>query len=96
MMAHLAVAGCDTLGHEDEPRGGMLKENLSELGEGYDYLALGHIHRPQQINPRVYYSGSPLPLSFSEAYSHFVNIVEIAERVRCRRWNRLRLCRNAG
>ena len=80
MMAHLAVAGCDTLGHEDEPVGGMLKENLSELGEGYDYLALGHIHRPQQINPRVYYSGSPLPLSFSEAYSHFVNIVEIAER----------------
>ena len=33
-----------------------------------DYWALGHIHRPQKIggNENVRYSGSPLPLSFSE------------------------------
>jgi len=33
-----------------------------------DYWALGHIHRPQKIagNETVRYSGSPLPLSFSE------------------------------
>jgi exonuclease SbcD len=32
-----------------------------------DYVALGHLHRPQQISPRVRYSGSPLAYSFGEA-----------------------------
>lgn len=78
MMAHLAVVGCDTEGHEDEPIGGMMKENLSELGEGYDYLALGHIHKPQAVSSRAYYSGSPFPMTFSEDYVHSVNLVTIA------------------
>lgn len=77
MMAHLAVQGCNTRGHEDEPIGGMMKEDLSELGTGYDYLALGHIHMPQQISERAYYSGSAIPVSFSEDYPHSVNMVEI-------------------
>ncbi|MFB9885170.1 exonuclease subunit SbcD [Balneatrix alpica] len=35
----------------------------------FDYLALGHIHRPQQVGdkPHFRYSGSPLALSFDEA-----------------------------
>jgi len=34
-----------------------------------DYLALGHLHRPQQVadNVHIRYSGSPIPLSFDEA-----------------------------
>lgn len=36
--------------------------------DGFDYVALGHIHRPQQIGSRnMYYAGSILPYSFSEA-----------------------------
>lgn len=35
--------------------------------EGFDYVALGHIHKPQQIGDRpVYYAGSPLKYSFGE------------------------------
>lgn len=39
---------------------------------GLDYVALGHLHRPQEIasppsGPRLVYSGSPLPFSFPEA-----------------------------
>ena len=34
----------------------------------FDYVALGHIHRKQKIGKRqVYYSGSPIKYSFSEA-----------------------------
>lgn len=77
MMAHLAVGGCDTRGHEGGIVGNIEKENLSELGSGYDYLALGHIHCNQAISPTAHYSGSVLPVSFSEDYDHFVNIVEI-------------------
>lgn len=35
--------------------------------EGWDYVALGHLHRVQQPAPGVWYSGSPLAYSFSEA-----------------------------
>ncbi|MBQ6888176.1 MAG: exonuclease SbcCD subunit D [Lachnospiraceae bacterium] len=34
----------------------------------FDYVALGHIHKPQKIGEReVYYAGTPLKYSFSEA-----------------------------
>ncbi len=35
--------------------------------DGVDYVALGHLHRRQQLAPNLRYSGSPLPFSFSEA-----------------------------
>jgi exonuclease SbcD len=40
-----------------------------------DYVALGHLHRPQSVGgqARIRYSGSPIPLSFSEeSYKHQV------------------------
>lgn len=37
----------------------------------FDYVALGHIHGPQQIGDGpVYYSGSPVKYSFSEVHHH--------------------------
>jgi exonuclease SbcD len=43
------------------------------------YVALGHLHRPQQVGEaRIRYSGSPLPLDFSEAgYPHQVVAVTL-------------------
>ena len=38
--------------------------------EGFDYVALGHLHRPQTLSKKetiVRYSGTPMPYSFSEA-----------------------------
>lgn len=76
-MGHLAVSGCDLTGHDPRLVGGMESLTLSDLGSGYDYLALGHIHRPQTLEERVRYSGSPLHVSFDENYPHTVSIVEI-------------------
>ncbi|MFJ5920685.1 exonuclease SbcCD subunit D [Streptomyces ardesiacus] len=39
----------------------------ADVFDGIDYVALGHLHRPQKVTDRVHYSGSPLPYSFSEA-----------------------------
>lgn len=50
----------------------------SLFGEVISYVALGHLHKPQQVNgeTRIRYSGSPIPLSFSEIdYPH--QILEI-------------------
>lgn len=36
--------------------------------QDYDYVALGHIHKPQRLGEsNIYYAGSPLKYSFSEA-----------------------------
>ena len=44
---------------------------------GFDYIALGHIHRPQSLSEKVRYCGSPLKYSFSEAkYDKTVTIVD--------------------
>lgn len=50
--------------------------------QSFDYVALGHIHKPQHIGKgQAYYAGSPLKYSFSEAkWEKSVNIVELAER----------------
>lgn len=48
---------------------------------GLAYVALGHLHRHQNIDGgRIRYSGSPLPLSATEiAYDHGVTLVEFAD-----------------
>jgi len=47
---------------------------------GFDYTALGHLHRPQSLAPGVRYSGSLLKYSFSEAeHEKSVSLVEMDE-----------------
>ncbi|MDO4510193.1 MAG: exonuclease SbcCD subunit D [Bacteroidales bacterium] len=79
MTAHTTVMGCDTTGH-DFVAGGIEGIDVKSLGEGYDYLALGHIHHEQFVHTgkhNVRYSGTPIAVSFDEAYAHSVSIVEI-------------------
>ena len=47
LMGHLAVAESDVTGHNFVGTIKML--DVSMMGNGYDYLALGHIHKPQTI-----------------------------------------------
>lgn len=49
------------------------------LFEGFDYVALGHLHRPQTVNDRMRYSGSPIPLSFSEVVPGAAKSVTVIE-----------------
>jgi exonuclease SbcD len=48
------------------------------LFDGFAYVALGHLHRPQSFGEKgnVVYSGSPLPYSFSEAHEKSVVILD--------------------
>lgn len=84
MMAHTAVSGCDFVGHEHATLsnvGGIDTIDVAQLGNGYDYLALGHIHHAQFVHTghhNVRYAGSPLPVSFDEAFDHSVSLVTIA------------------
>ena len=85
MMAHTTVRGADFAGHElpeESMIGGIEGVDVEQFGNGYDYLALGHIHREQFIHTgrhNVRYSGTPLAVSFDETFDHSVSIVEIGE-----------------
>jgi exonuclease SbcD len=62
--------------------GGVGAVPASDL-EGFDYVALGHLHRPQSVtrDDRVRYSGSLLKYSFDEvAHSKGVTLVELGPR----------------
>lgn len=83
MTAHTTVRGADFSGHERTELsaiGGIEGIEVERFGSGYDYLALGHIHRGQFIHTglhNVRYSGTPLAVSFDETFAHSVSIVEI-------------------
>ncbi len=47
----------------------------SDVMKSFDYVALGHIHKPQKIGSQSFYSGSPIPLRFSETAKKSVVIV---------------------
>ncbi len=44
------------------------KSMLTKMG--FDYIALGHIHKPQFISENICYCGSPEPLDFGETGTH--------------------------
>ncbi len=72
-MGHLFAAGAKTSESErDIQIGNLAAFNALQFGEYFQYIALGHIHKPQKIraNVPVYYSGSPIQLSFSERKDH--------------------------
>lgn len=48
----------------------------TETLKTFDYVALGHIHKPQRIGENIYYSGSPIPLRFSETLGKSVVLIE--------------------
>jgi len=71
LMGHLFVQGGET-GESERTIlvGGTMRVRAVDFPEEVDYVALGHLHRPQQIKGREYpvmYSGSVLPLTFQEA-----------------------------
>ena len=78
LLAHQFVTGAKQSESEEYFLGGM--DNVeSYVFEDFDYVALGHIHRPQKMNKdTIRYAGSPLKYSFSEVkYAKKVCIVEM-------------------
>ena len=67
LIMHQFIAGAAVCDSEEMSIGGLDQVDVSVL-EGFDYVALGHLHRPQKVmGENVRYCGSPLKYSFSEA-----------------------------
>ncbi|MDQ2769863.1 MAG: exonuclease SbcCD subunit D C-terminal domain-containing protein [Bacteroidota bacterium] len=68
---HLYAAGGEARegAERDVHIGGLGLVGAEHFPAAFDYVALGHLHRPQLVGGRAHirYSGSPVPLSFTEA-----------------------------
>lgn len=67
VAAHAFVGGAQASESERDISVGSVGIAPLTVFSGADYVALGHLHRPQALAPTVRYSGSPLPYSFGEA-----------------------------
>ena len=70
LMGHLFVqGGRETDSERNIQIGGASAIHASDFPDGVNYVALGHLHRPQTLKGADYpirYSGSPIPLRFNE------------------------------
>jgi DNA repair exonuclease SbcCD nuclease subunit len=70
LLAHQFVTGAATCDSEEISVGGSDNVDAS-IFEKFDYVALGHIHGPQNVGSnRIRYCGTPLKYSLSEAVHH--------------------------
>ena len=67
LLCHQFITGCETTDSEEQAVGGL--DNIdASVFDAFDYVALGHIHKPQKVaRDTLRYAGSPLKYSFSEA-----------------------------
>ena len=66
-MAHAFLANAEVCESDRFANVGGAELVPSAIFDGFSYVAMGHLHRRQHAGGRVWYSGSPLPYSFSEA-----------------------------
>lgn len=81
LLAHQFVTGAARCESEELSVGGVDDVDASVF-DGFDYVALGHLHGPQKIGKEtVRYSGTPLKYSFSEAsHKKVAVIVDVEEK----------------
>ena len=81
LVAHQFVTGAQSSGSEEFIVGDIGNVDASVF-DGFDYVALGHVHGAQNVSgERVRYSGTPLKYSLSEANgTKSVTVVELGEK----------------
>lgn len=81
LVCHQFITGAETSDSEEPAVGGL--DNIDAgIFEDFDYVALGHIHKPQRAGRETMrYAGSPLKYSLSEAaHRKSVTLVELGEK----------------
>jgi len=81
LLTHQFVTGAATCDSEELTVGGTANVSAAVFAD-FDYVALGHIHGPQNIGSgRIRYCGTPLKYSFSEEHHlKSVTVVQLGEK----------------
>lgn len=64
VMSHSLIVNAELTESDRSARVGFATAVSKDVFREFDYVALGHIHKPQQITDQIRYSGSPVKYSF--------------------------------
>ena len=67
LLSHLWTEEAQSTGSERSFLGGIELVPLHFFSDDWDYIALGHLHRFQQVAPKICYPGSLFPFTLEEA-----------------------------
>lgn len=80
LITHQFVTGAAISDSEELSVGGT-DQVSAEVFAAFDYVALGHLHRPQNVKTGIRYCGTPLKYSFSEVNDEkSVTVAELKEK----------------
>lgn len=77
VMSHAFVVGATLSESDRAAQVGFSAAVSRDVFDGFDYVALGHIHKPQALSETVRYSGSPLKFSFGSEEKQIKGVVLI-------------------
>lgn len=77
LMAHAFIVDAELSESDRSAKVGTASAVSKSVFDGFDYVALGHIHKPQVISPAIRYSGTPIKYSFGAEESQEKGVVLI-------------------
>lgn len=77
VVAHALIVSAELSESDRSARVGQASAVSKDVFEGFDYVALGHIHKPQMIDEHICYSGSPVKYSFGNEEAQQKGVVLI-------------------
>lgn len=77
IISHAFVSNSEVSESDRAAQIGYATQISASVFDGFDYVALGHLHRPQNITENIRYSGTPMPYSFGKEESHIKSVTVI-------------------
>lgn len=77
VMSHSLIVNAELSESDRSARVGHATAVSKDVFQGFDYVALGHIHKPQIISDHIRYSGSPIKYSFGSEEEQTKGVVLI-------------------
>ncbi|MBR3058278.1 MAG: exonuclease SbcCD subunit D [Clostridiales bacterium] len=66
VLSHAFITDSETSTSDRAAEIGTATQVGASVFDGFDYVALGHIHKPQNVSDRIRYCGTPMPYSFGK------------------------------
>lgn len=77
VISHAFVSSSEVSESDRAASIGYATQIPASIFDDFDYVALGHLHRPQNITETVRYAGSPMPYSFGKEEKHEKSVTVI-------------------
>ncbi|MCR4648076.1 MAG: exonuclease SbcCD subunit D [Lachnospiraceae bacterium] len=77
LVAHAYIINGETSTSDKAAEVGTATMVSASVFDGFDYVALGHLHGPQKINDHIRYSGTPMAYSFGKEEKQEKSVVII-------------------